>query len=555
MQRIWQKFYDEKVPASIDYPELNLYQLLQLAVEENPGGSATIFFGARLKYRQLDQLVTHFADGLSALGIEKGDRVALLLPNLPGYVIAHFAVLQLGAVLVPTNPLYVERELEHQLNDSRAVAVVTLDRLYPRLAKIRENTGVKHTIVMGIQDFLPRILGLLYWLKERPKSFTAKGRGVHSYRDFMSRDYPRSPGTFVESDDVAMLLYTGGTTGISKGAVLTHRNLVVNVHQTRAWLWAIRDRQETLLCVLPFFHSYGLTTGLHLAVMCQSTMLLLPRFELADVAKQIKKHRPTVFCGVPSMYNAINRYPGLKSEDVSSISLCISGGAALPAEVQRQFEERTGGKLVEGYGLTETSPVAIVNPTHGNRKSGTIGVPISDTEAKVVDLVSGETAPIDGVGELAIRGPQVMREYWQKPDETANVLRDGWLFTGDMATMDEDGFLSIVDRKKDVIISAGMNVYPREVEEVLHQHPKIVEAAVIGVHSAIREEVVKAYVVTEEGEELTKGEIVQFCRDKLSKFKIPRQVEFVKELPKSAMGKVLRRVLKESDSGGIKGEQ
>jgi len=548
LQRIWQKSYDEKVPASIDYPEINLYQLFQLAVEENPEGLATLFFGSRLKFRQLDQLVSSFADSLAGMGVKKGDRIALLLPNLPGYVIAHFAVLKLGAVLVPTNPLYVERELEHQLNDSGAEIVVTLDRLYPRLAKIRKNTSVNHIVVMGIHDFLPRILGLLYRLKERPKDYADEGEKVYNYKDIVSRDFPTAPARFVAPGDFAMLLYTGGTTGVSKGAVLTHHNLVVNVHQTRAWLWAVRDRQETLLCVLPFFHSYGLTTGLHLAVMSQSAMLLVPRFELADVAKQIKKHRPTVFCGVPSMYNAINRYPGLKSEDVSSIRMCISGGAALPAEVQRRFEERTGGKLVEGYGLTETSPVAIVNPTHGTRKSGTIGVPISDTLAKIVNSVTTEEAPTGEIGELAIKGPQVMQEYWRKPEETNNVLQDGWLFTGDMATMDEDGFIRIVDRKKDVIISAGMNVYPREVEEVLHQHPKIVEAAVISAHSRVREEVVKAYVVVEEGEELTKGEIVRFCRDKLSKFKIPRQVEFVEELPKSAMGKVLRRILKDEEA-------
>lgn len=545
MQKIWHRFYDDKVPVSIDYPDLNLYQLLQLAVEENRNGTVTIFFGRRHTYGQLDQLVTRFANGLSSLGIGKGDRVALLLPNLPGYVIAHFAVLKLGAVLVPTNPLYVERELEHQLNDSGTVAVVTLDRLYERLSRVRGNTGIKQVIVMGIQDFLPRVLGFLYRLKERPKQLNEESLGVHSYSKFISRNYPSSPDTFVGPDDVAMLLYTGGTTGVSKGAVLTHRNLVVNVHQTRAWLWAIRDRQETLLCALPFFHSYGLTTGLHLGVMCQSAMMLVPRFELADVAKQIKKHRPTVFCGVPSMYNAINRYPGLSSEDVSSISVCISGGAALPAQVQRKFEERTGGKLVEGYGLTETAPVAIVNPTHGHRKGGTIGIPISDTEARVVDSTSGGSVATGEVGELVLRGPQVMKEYWQKPEETESVIRDGWLYTGDMATMDEEGFVRIVDRKKDVIISAGMNVYPREVEEVLHQHPKIVEAAVIGITSKVRGEVVKAFVVVEKGEELSKGEIVQFCRDKLSKFKIPKQVEFVEELPKSAMGKVLRRMLKD----------
>jgi long-chain acyl-CoA synthetase len=549
VKRPWHQFYDENVPVTLQYPEINLYQLLQRAVEEHPRGTATLFFGARVSYGRLGEMVERFSDGLAALGVRKGDRVALLLPNLPGYPVAHFAVARLGGILVPVNPLYVERELEHQLNDAGAETVVTVEPLYGTLAKARPRTGVKRVIVMSIKDFLPFPLSFLYGLKNRSELSTDERAGVYRYSDFMKRKYPRGSGVHVDPDETAMLLYTGGTTGLSKGAELTHRNVVVNVLQTRSWLVSLREKEEVILCVLPFFHSYGMTTGLHLAVAAKAAMLLLPRFDLPDVAKRIKKHRPTIFCAVPSMYNAISRSPQLTPADVSSIKLCVSGGAALPADVQARFEERTGGRLVEGYGLTETSPVALVNPIFGHRKNGTIGIPIPDTDARVVDLDTRQALPPGEVGELAIAGPQVMKGYWNKPDETANVLKDGWLVTGDMALMDEEGFFRIVDRKKDVIISAGMNVYPREVEEVLHQHPKIVEAAVIGVPSKVRDEAVRAYVVVEKGRELTKAEVIGFCRDRLSKFKIPKQIEFVETLPKSALGKVLKRVLKDKVEG------
>ena len=545
MEKIWQKYYDEQVPRSIQYPDQTIYQLFQHAVEKNPNGVATIFFGAKIRYRELGKLVDRFSNALAALGVRKEDRVALVLPNIPIYPVAHFGVLKLGGILVPTNPLYVERELEYQLSNAGAETVVILDQLYPRLARVRDKTPVKRIILARIRDFLPKILGLLYGLKHKSEVGPDEKNGVYEYRQLMRRPFSPVAAADGGPSETAIFLYTGGTTGVSKGAVLTHRNLLVNAFQTRMWLWSMADRKEMLLCVLPFFHSYGMTTGMHLAIVSHSTMLLLPRFELADVMKQIKKHKPTIFCGVPSMYNAINRYSRISSSDVASIRLCISGGAALPAQVQRRFETLTGGKLVEGYGLSETSPVALVNPTHGHRKSGAIGIPLPDTEAMVVDPQSEEPLPPGQVGELAIKGPQVMQGYWNMPEETRQVLKDEWLRTGDMATMDEEGFFTIVDRKKDIIISAGMNIYPREVEEVLHQHPKIVEAAVVGIPSAVREEVAKAYVVVEEGEELTKQEVIQFCQDKLSKYKIPKKVEFVKELPKSAMGKVLKRVLKE----------
>ncbi len=544
MQRDWQQYYDEGVPRTLEYPDTTLYGMLQDAVRLQPKRDATLFFGARQRFRDLGQRVEHFASALHRMGVRRGDRVALILPNLPLYPVAHFAVMRLGAVLVPTNPLYVERELEYQLNDAGAETVVVLDQLYPRVAKVRDSTAVKRIIVAGVKEFLPRVLGVLYGIKNRSSQVRIEeGNGVFLYRKVMKRRHPPAPEVELKPDQVAIFLYTGGTTGISKGAVLTHRNLVVNVLQTRAWLRGYQDAKEVILCALPFFHSYGMTTALHLAVQSQATMVLLPRFELAEALKRIRKHRPTTFCAVPSMYNAINHSPQVKPQDVNSIRLCVSGGAALPLDVQTRFEELTGGKLVEGYGLSETSPVAIANPVFGRRKTGTIGVPICDTDARVVDADTAKPLDPGAVGELVIKGPQVMKEYWNKPEESRHVLRDGWLHTGDLAVQDEDGYFAIVDRKKDMIVSAGFNIYPREIEEVLTRHPKVVEAAVVGIPSRVREEVVKAYLVVKEGEELTRAEVMQYCRKELAKYKMPKQIEFCEELPKSSIGKILKRVL------------
>ncbi len=547
MERVWQKFYDSEVPKSGTYPECTMYQLFLEAVEKNPKGVATLFFGSKIRYRELNCLVNRFADGLSAIGVKKGDRIALVLPNFPVYPIAHLAVMKLGGILVPTNPLYVERELGYQLRNAGAETVVILDKLYPRLEKVVEETPVKRVVITEIKDFLPKILGFLYGLRSKSEIQTDEGKKLYVYRDLMKRSHLRAKPVKVSPDETAILLYTGGTTGVSKGAVLTHRNLVVNVLQTKLWLLGMEDEKEVLLCVLPFFHSYGMTTGLHLAIASRSAMVLVPRFELSDVVKRIRKHKPTIFCGVPSMYNAIDHYPKVSGADVGSIRLCVSGGSGLPADVQEKFEALTGGKLVEGYGLSETSPVTHVNPVHGHRRSGTIGLPVPDTDARIVDTETRKPLAPGEVGELAIKGPQVMKEYWNMEEETRRVLQGGWLYTGDMAVMDEEGFFSIVDRKKDLIISAGMNIYPREVEEVVHQYPKVVEAAVVGIPSKVREETVKAFIVPKKGEEVTKREIVTFCRDKLAKYKIPKEIEFRDELPKSTVGKILKRVLKEEE--------
>lgn len=546
----WHRFYEPGVPRSIRYPELTLYKMLQSAVKDNPRGTSMLFYGRHWSFERLLHLVDGFSNSLADLGVKQGDRVALVLPNIPGYPIAHFAAAKLGAVLVPTNPLYVERELEDQLNDSGAETVVILDRLLPKLWAVHRNTPVKRIIIMEVEDFLPRPMNWLSRLKrgrKRPDLRETSSK-VLSFCHLLPRRSAYPPEADIAVDDTAMLLYTGGTTGVPKGAQLTHRNVVANAYQTRCWLSGMQDGREVILCVLPFFHSYGMTTGLHLAVVGRSTMLLVPRFEVPELARQIRRFRPTIFCAVPSMYNAISRYQGLTAEDVSSIRLSVSGGAALPAEVQERFEAKTGGRLVEGYGLTETSPVAIVNPMLGRRKPGTIGIPISDTEARIVDPDTGEELPSGEVGELAVRGPQVMKGYWNRAEETASVLRDGWLLTGDMAVMDEEGYFRIVDRKKDVIISAGMNIYPREIEEVLMRHPKIAEVAVVGIPSKVREETVKAFIVPVQGGSLSKPEILEYVKDKLARYKIPKRIEFVDTLPKSVVGKVLKREL-------VKGER
>jgi long-chain acyl-CoA synthetase len=543
LSKEWQKYYDEGVPLHLEYPEKTIYEFFEEAVTASPNRPATFFFGKKTTYGQLGKQVDQFASALASLGVSTGARVALILPNLPGYAVAHFAAMKLGAILVPTNPLYVERELELQLNDSGVEIVVCLDRLHPRLNAIISNTSVKHVVYMGVQDFLPFPLKVGYLIKNRGQAPVEPGENIYFYSDLLKKCFPVLHTHPTNPDDVAVLLYTGGTTGISKGAVLTHRNLVSNVLQTGRWMGVSGEPREIILSVLPFFHSYGMTTSLHLGILSRATLVLLPRFDLPDVVKRIKKHRPTIFCGVPSMYNSVTRFPGIVPDDINSIRLCVSGGAALPEDVQIRFEKMTGGRLVEGYGLSETSPVAIVNPLYGKRKVGSIGIPISDTEARIVDPDTRTELEVGEVGELALRGPQIMREYWNMPEETDQVFADGWLLTGDLATQDEDGFVSIVDRAKDIIISAGMNIYPREIEEVLMTHPSILEVAVLGVPSRVREEVVKSFIVLLEDAELSKMDVVEFCIGKLAKHKIPKQIEFRSELPKSSIGKILKRVL------------
>jgi long-chain acyl-CoA synthetase len=551
-EKLWEANYPEHLKRHLEYPDVPVFKLLEDSAERFPDNTATIFVGGRLTFKQLLDKVYRFATALAALGVKKGDRVAIMLPNCPQAVIAYYGALKAGATVVEFNPLYVEREIEYQIKDSGSKVMVALDLLKGRIEKVRESAGLEKVIWTGIKDFLPFPLNILYPIKARREGMLVEvptTPGNYKFVDLL-KEHPASPPQheFDPSEDVACLQYTGGTTGVSKGCMLTHRNLVVNTVQVHSWMPDIEDGRERILTVLPLFHSYAMTTCMNLAALCAATLILLPRFIIEDVLKAIDKHKPTLFPGAPTIYVAIINHPDVQKYDLKSIKACISGSAPLPVEVQKTFEELTGGRLVEGYGLSEASPVTHCNPVYGLRKVGCIGIPFPDTVSKIVDLETGEKeVPIGETGELVLRGPQVMKGYWNRPDETAETLRDGWLYTGDIAKMDEDGYTYIVDRKKEMILASGYNIYPREIEEVLYEHPKIKEAAAIGVPDKYRGETVKVFIVLKEGEEATAEEIIDFCREKLAKYKVPKLVEFREELPKTIIGKVLRRVLVEEE--------
>ncbi len=553
MEKPWLKFYDEGVPATIDYPDKPLYWTLEEAARKYPHNTATIFMGAKLTYRELNDLADRFAAALADLGVKKGDRVSIHLPNCPQFVIAYYGALKAGAVVVPTNPLYVEREIEHQLNDSGAETIVTLTKFYPVVRRVKERTKLKNIIVTNIKEYFPPLIKLLFTLfkekKEGHRPPIPEEPGTYFFQDLMAKYPPTPPEVEIEpEEDLALLQYTGGTTGIPKGAMLTHKNMLVNAIQVRHWMTGLEEGKEVLLAVLPFFHVYGMTVCMNMPIYLGAAMVLLPQFKVKEVLEAINKYKPTLFPGVATMYVAINNYPEVHKYDISSIKACIAGAMPLPYEVWTKFEEITGGKLVEGYGLTEASPVTHCNPIYGLRKP-CIGIPFPDTEAKIVDLETGEKElPVGEVGELAVRGPQVMKGYWNMPEETEMVLKpDGWLLTGDIAKMDEDGYFYIVDRKKDMILSGGYNIYPREIEEVLYAHPKVKEVAAVGVPDEYKGEVPKVFIVLKEGETATEEEIIAYCRENLAKYKVPKYVEFRKELPKTMVGKILRRVLAEEE--------
>ncbi len=552
MEKPWLKFYDKGVPATIKYPDKPLHWALEEAARKYPDNTATIFMGAKLTYRELNDLANRFAAALADLGVKKGDRVSIHLPNCPQFVIAYYGTLKAGAVVVPTNPLYVEREIEHQLNDSGAETIVTLTKFYPVVRRVKERTKLKNIIVTNIKEYFPSLLKLLFTLfkekKEGHRPPIPKEPGTYFFQDLMAKYPPTPPEVEVGPEDLALLQYTGGTTGVPKGAMLTHKNMLANAIQVRHWLVDAREGEEVFLSVLPFFHVYGMTVSMNMPIYIGAAMVLLPQFKVKDVLEAINKYKPTLFPGVATMYVAINTYPEVSKYDISSIRACIAGAMPLPYEVWTKFEEITGGKLVEGYGLTEASPVTHCNPIYGLRKP-CIGLPFPDTEAKIVDLETGEKElPIGEIGELAVRGPQVMKGYWNMPEETKMVLKpDGWLLTGDIAKMDEDGYFYIVDRKKDMILSGGYNIYPREIEEVLYAHPKVKEVAAVGVPDEYKGEVPKVFIVLKEGETATEEEIIAYCKENLAKYKIPKYVEFRKELPKTMVGKILRRVLAEEE--------
>lgn len=559
-EKPWLKFYEAHVQEHIDYPKITLPAALEQTVRKHPDHPSMIFKDKKVSYRELNETVDGFAAALQELGIEKGDRVAVHLPNCPQFPVAYFAVLRIGGIVVPCNPIYTAREMKHQINDSGSEVVITLSAMYPLIKQIRPDTPLRHVIVAKIKTYFPSFLKLLFtFLMEKKgghKVDISGDENTYWFTDLVAKAQVKPRPVEITWDDTAVLMYTGGTTGISKGAQLTHQNILVNAYQANAWINA-DEAHDSTLSTLPLYHSYAMTMCMNSSVLGAGTMILIPDpRDTDDILKNIQKHRPSYYPGVPAMYVAINNHPEASKYDLSSIKSCCSGAAPLPREVQHRFQELTGARLVEGYGLSEASPVTHGNPAFGECRIGTIGVPWPDTGVKLVDADTGEkTLGPNEVGELCVRGPQVMKGYWNMPTETANALRPDpeggypWLHTGDIASMDEDGYFQIVDRKKDMILGAGgYNIYPREIEDVLYEHPKVLEAAAIGVPVAGKGERVKAFVVLKGGETATGEEIIAFCRENLAPYKVPKFVEFRDELPKSLVGKILRRELAKEEN-------
>jgi long-chain acyl-CoA synthetase len=548
MERVWYKSYDPNVPRSLEYPDQCLPLLLENSVRRFPQNVATEFLGAKLTYQDLWGRIQSLATAFTQMGVKPGTKVAIMLPNCPQTIIVYYATLWIGGLVVLTNPMYVEREMEHQWNDSEAEFLVVLDHLYPKVEKLLPRTNIRTVVVTSLREYLPFLLKWLYPIKaQKDRLFTAVpySDAVLNFSQIINKASPSPPSCSVKLDDLALLQYTGGTTGVSKGVMLSHRNILANVIQATAWLQDVQWGQERFLSILPIFHIFGMTSIMNWPLYLGCTAILVPRFEVNQFLKILHKSKPTIFPGVPTIYVALVNHPKIQSYDLSSIRYCVTGSAPMPVEILKKFESLTGGIIVEGYGLSEASPITHVNPIMGMRKPGSIGLPLPDTDYKIVDLETGDRElPAGEDGELVVRGPQVMQGYWKMPEETANALRDGWLHTGDIAYRDEDGYVFIVDRKKDMIIAGGFNIYPREIDEVLYTHPKILDAVAVGVPDPYRGETLKAFVVPKPGESLTEEEIIEFCKSNLAAYKVPKMVEFRDSLPKTIVGKILRKELR-----------
>jgi long-chain acyl-CoA synthetase len=547
MEKIWLQSYAKAVPREIEFERITLAEALSRTAEEFGNRPALLFQGTSISYKELDDMVSRFASALRTIGVKPGDKVALLLPNLVQTVVATYGSFRAGATVVMNNPLYTDRELEHQLNDSGSTYLVCLDVLVPRMIGLRQKTGVKKIVSCHIRDYLPFLLKMLFpFVKKGMHLKTPAADDVMEFVDMVKGHEPIVEQYKPKWDDTAVLLYTGGTTGVSKGVQITHSNLSCNVQQCGAWFPGFTRGQEVAVGCLPFFHSFGMTTAMNISIYYGWADVLVPKPEPKPILEAIQKYKATFMPAVPTLYNGLINYPDLKNYDLTSLRGCFSGGAPLPLETIKSFEKLTGAQICEGYGLTESSPVTHINPFGAKTKPGTIGLPVPNTDAKLVDVddYDKEITEPGAPGELCLKGPQIMKGYINRPEETAVTLKDGWLLTGDIAAVDEDGYFAIVDRKKDMIISGGFNIYPRDVDEVLFTHPKIMEACAIGVPDQHSGERIKAFVVLKEGVTATQEEIIDFCRENLVRYKVPKYVDFVDTLPKSAVGKILRKELK-----------
>lgn len=545
----WRDSYESGVPFENDYLPTCLPGILSQRALEFPNTTALVFQGYAMTYRDLQGAVNRLSAFLDRLGVKKGDRVAILLPNTISCVVGYYAVLSIGAIAVMNNPLYTDRELEYQINDSGAQTLITLDLLAERMIALRSRTTLRHIIHTCLGDYLPFPKNLLFPLVGKWKKLAASvpaAPDVYPWKTALSDTGLKPPAVSLHFDDPALYQYTGGTTGAAKGAILTHGNLSMQVQQIAAWFPGLAKGEEVMLGALPFFHVFGLSTSMNFAIYMAWANVLVPKPTPDQLIETIRKYHPTFAPMVPTMYIGILNHPDIHKADLRSIKGCFSGSAPLPHEIIRAFEEKTGAIIVEGFGLTESSPVSHINPFGNNRrKVGSIGIPISDTHCRIVALEDGETdLPAGQSGELLLKGPQVMKGYLNRPEETAATLKDGWLHTGDIAFMDEEGYFFIVDRKKDMILSSGYNVYPRDIEELFFQHPKVKEAAVVGYPHPKRGEAIKVFVVVKEGDSITKDELMQYCVENLAKYKLPADIEFREALPKSNIGKILKRELR-----------
>jgi long-chain acyl-CoA synthetase len=547
-EKLWLKSYEKGVPEFVKYEEICMPDILDRTAKAFADKTAIIFQGTVVTYAELKEMVDRFAACLSDFGIKKGDAVAILLPNVVPCVVAYYAILKIGAITVMNNPLYSDPELEHQFNDSGAKVLITLDLLVDRMVKLRPKTQIKQIVHTCIGDYLPpvkRILGR--WLKKYPFAKEVKAApDLYLWKDCLAKYPPQPPAVKLDFEGVAMYQYTGGTTGVSKGVMLTHANLSKQVQQIEVWFPKFGKGGEIILGALPYFHVFGLSLVMNYAIFKGWAQILVPKPQPEALLEAIRNFRPTFTPLVPTMYIGILNHPDLKKTDMSCIKGAFSGSAPLPVEVIHEFEKATGAVIVEGFGMTETTPATHINPFAGGaRKVGSVGIPIPDTLARIVDLEDEVTdVPQGERGELIVKGPQVMRGYKDRPDETAKMIRDGWCYTGDIATMDEDGYFFIVDRKKDMIISGGFNVYPRDIDEVFYLHPKVQEACSIGIPHPTRGESVKVFVVLKEGMTATQEELIEYCKTRLAAYKLPTEIEFRKELPKTNVGKILRKELR-----------
>jgi len=560
----WLAHYDKGVPQTIDYPKAPLFHFLEEAARKYPDHACTIFKGAVISYREMNEQSNAMAAALVEMGVKKGDRVGIFMPNLPQFVAAFFGILKAGGVVVAVNPTYPVEEVLTPVNDAGIEVMFTLTRFYNTLKEVRKKSGLKKIIVSNLKEALPPVTRVLYTLLREQKG----GDRLHELEssDVWMQDLLKKhagspkPHIDIQPDDTALFQYSGGTTGVPKGAVAMHRNVVANTLQIKLWMTGLEEGKEVVLMGIPLFHVYGMVAGMSFAMASGATMVMVPNArDLKDVLENISKHKATIFPGVPLLYNAINNHPDVKAGkyDLSSIKACISGSAALMRETKEEFERLTGGKVFEGFGMSEAPTAVTCNPLDGANKTGSIGMPLPDVDMKLISLDDGETeVPFGEIGEIVVNGPQVMKGYHNMPTETANSLRtlsDGktWLFTGDIARMDEDGYFYIVDRKKELIKPGGFQVWPREVEEAIMDNPKVLEVGVGGIPDPKSGETVKAWVVLKPGESMTEDELKEFCKERLAPYKVPRHVEFRGELPKTTVGKILRRELVRQHKEGV----